>query len=107
MVPVAISEHAAVIEGLAPDRTVPPLDAAFKCFIGFEADIGVREVTDQQCPPLAFWRGSGKPRAHLDDIDREALRNGDGAQRNEDHDGAREVALFLVRYRHRAESQIC
>ena len=99
MVPVAISEHAAVIEGfgssIEPFRS---LDTAFQRSIGFEADIGVREVTEQQCPAISFLaqlRGENARAPHLD-IDREALHNGEVLNGMVDHYGTRQVALFLV-----------
>jgi len=99
VVPVAISEHAAVIEGfgssIEPFRS---LDTAFQRSIGFEADIGVREVTEQQCPAISFLarlRGENARAPHLD-IDREALHNGEVLNGMVDHYGTRQVALFLV-----------
>ncbi len=99
VVPVAISEHAAVIEGFG-SSTEPfrSFDAAFQRSIGFEADIGVREVTEQQCPAITFLarlRGENARAPHLD-IDREALHNGDVLNGMVDHYGTRQVALFLV-----------
>ena len=99
VVPVAISEHAAVIEGFG-SSTEPfrSLDTAFQRSIGFEADIGVREVTEQQCPAISFLarlRGENARAPHLD-IDREALHNGEVLNGMVDHYGTRQVALFLV-----------
>ncbi len=97
--PVAVSEHAAAIEGFG--SSVEPFrsfDTAFQRSIGFEADIGVREVTEQQCPAVSFLsqlRGENARAPHLD-IDREALRNGDVLNGMVDHYGTRQVALILV-----------
>jgi class 3 adenylate cyclase/serine/threonine protein kinase len=97
--PITISEHAAAIEGfgasLEPFRA---FDTAFQRSLGFEADIGVREVTEQQCPALTFLyqlRGAKARPPHLD-IDRDALRDGDVLNGMVDHYGSRQVALLLV-----------
>ncbi len=97
--PVTIGEHAAAIEGFG--SSVEPFrsfDTAFQRSIGFEADIGVREVTEQQCPAISFLarlRGENARAPHLD-IDREALHNGEVLNGIVDHYGTRQVALFLV-----------
>lgn len=53
--PVSISEHSAAIEGFgtsaAPFRA---FDETFRRDNGFEADIGVRDVTPEQCPAITF-----------------------------------------------------
>ncbi|HET9902540.1 MAG TPA: serine/threonine-protein kinase [Xanthobacteraceae bacterium] len=53
--PVAVSANAAQIEGygasVAPFQT---LDDAFKRSNGFEASIGLRQVTPEQCPAITF-----------------------------------------------------
>jgi len=97
--PVAISEHAAAIEGfgssMEPFRS---FDAAFQRSIGFEADIGVREITEKQCPAVSFLARLRRDTArapHLD-VDREALRDGDVLNGMIDHYGAHQVALILV-----------
>ena len=97
--PVTISEHAAAIEGFG-SSTEPfrSFDTAFQRSIGFEADIGVREITEQQCPAVSFLarlRAENARAPHLD-IDREALRNGDVLNGMVDHYGTRQVALILV-----------
>jgi len=97
--PVAISEHAAAIEGFG--SSVEPFrsfDTAFQRAIGFEADIGVRQVTEQQCPAITFLarlRGENARALHLD-IDRENLRNGDVLNGMVDRYGTRNVELILV-----------
>ena len=97
--PVTINDHAAAIEGF--DSTIEPFrafDAAFQRAIGFEADIGVRQVTAQQCPAITFLarlRGGNAPALHLD-IDREELRSGDVLNGMVDRHGTRNVELFLV-----------
>ena len=97
--PVAISEHAAAIEGFG--SSIEPFrsfDTAFQRAIGFEADIGVRQVTEQQCPAITFLarlRGENARALHLD-IDRENLRNGDVLNGMVDRYGTRNVELILV-----------
>jgi len=55
IMPVAVSANAARIEGygasIAPFNA---LDEAFKRANSFEADIGVRQVTNAQCPAITF-----------------------------------------------------
>ena len=97
--PVAVTEHAAAIEGFG-SSTEPfrSFDAAFQRANGFEADIGVRQVTEQQCPAITFLarlRGA-KARALNLDIDREELRSGDTLKGMVDRYGTRNVELILV-----------
>ena len=106
--PVAISEHAAAIEGFG--SSIEPFrsfDAAFQRSIGFEADIGVREITEKQCPAVSFLarlRGENARAPHLD-IDREALRNGDVLNGMVDHYGDTPSGPHSrFRYRRRAKS---
>ena len=59
--PVAIRDQAAALEGFgAATRPFEVLDRAFQREIGFEASIGVRQVTQPQCPAITFL---GKLRA--------------------------------------------
>ena len=99
VVPVAISERAAAIEGFG--SSIEPFhlfDAAFQRQIGFEANIGVRQVTEQQCPAVAFLarlRAENERAPHLD-IDQDDLRNGSVLNGMVDRYGERQVALLLV-----------
>jgi serine/threonine protein kinase len=99
MVPVALGERAATIEGFgASDEPFRKFDSAFKAANGFEADIGVRQVTEQQCPAIAFLaklHPKGARALHLD-IDRENLRSGDVLSGIVDHYGSQNVDLVLV-----------
>ena len=53
--PVAISQTAAVIEGFGASTTpFEVLDKTFSKTQGFEASIGVRQVTSEQCPAITF-----------------------------------------------------
>src|SRR5262249_9677605 len=55
ILPVAVSQTAAVIEGFGAS-TVPfdAFDKAFRREQGFEASVGVRQVTEAQCPAVKF-----------------------------------------------------
>ena len=97
--PIAISEHAAAIEGFG--ASLDPFhsfDTAFQRSLGFEADIGVREITEKQCPAISFLSQLRhvKARAPHLDIDRETLRDGEVLTGMVDHYGTRQVALLLV-----------
>jgi serine/threonine-protein kinase len=97
--PVAISDNAAAIEGFG--ASVEPFrafDTAFRHDMGFEADIGVHEITQPQCPAAAFLAGlrgnnSRPPRL---DIDHEDVHNGEVLNGLIDRYGGRQVALILV-----------
>jgi serine/threonine-protein kinase len=99
LTPVAIGEHAALIEGLgSSDKPFTAFDMDFQREIGFDPDIRVLQVTEQQCPAIAFLsrlRG-GEARAPRLDIDQENLRNGEVLNGMVDRYGTRDVALILV-----------
>ena len=69
--PVTVTANAAQIEGYG--SSVSPfqaLDSAFKRSNGFEADIGVRQVTGAQCPAVTFlnrqrYENARAPRLNL------------------------------------------
>ena len=99
IMPVAVSETAATIEGygasVAPFNT---LDEAFRRANGFEADIGVRQVTAAQCPAItALGRLRGEraaaPRLELSAYN---LRGGESMTGTVDHYGNRQLELLLV-----------
>jgi hypothetical protein len=97
--PVAISETSASLEGLG--ASVQPfigLDEAFKRDIGFEADIGIRQVTSAQCPALTFL---GRiPGTRVDaprlEVDKSSLRGGEILSGSIERVGRRKVELLLV-----------
>jgi protein kinase-like protein len=97
--PTAVSEHAAVVEGFGSStKPFMTFDTDFQRKIGFEADIGVRQVTERQCPAITFLarlRGENAGAPHLD-IDHESLRNGDVLNGAVDRYGTRNVDLLLV-----------
>jgi serine/threonine-protein kinase len=53
--PLQVTEHAALVEGYGVTRApFARLDTAFRDKAGFEAEIGLHEVTAAQCPALAL-----------------------------------------------------
>jgi hypothetical protein len=99
--PLAVGDSSASIEGygssLAPFET---LDAAFKRTMGFEADIGVRQVTPPQCPAVTFLnrtRHIGVSKLRLD-IEPSQLRAGQLLSGTVGAAGSRVLALLLVHH---------
>lgn len=97
--PVAVSDKAAAIEGFG--ASLDPFhafDTAFRRDMGFEADIGVHQITRQQCPAATFLAGlRGKnARAPRLDIDREDVHNGDVLNGMIDRYGGGQLTLILV-----------
>ena len=96
---VAISDTAAALEGFAAStKPFVTLDTDFQRTIGFEADIGVRQVTQPQCPAISFLgrlRGE-RARAPRLDIDKDKLRNGDVLTGMVDRYGDRTIDLVLI-----------
>jgi serine/threonine-protein kinase len=97
--PISVGETAARIEGygasVAPFQT---LDSDFKKTNGFEADIGIRQVTAKQCPAITFL---GQLRAQRNaapqlDIGQTNLRSGGVLTGTIDGYGDRNVELVLV-----------
>jgi serine/threonine protein kinase len=74
MTPIAVSSTAAVVEGFgASTAPFELLDKSFKKTQGFEASIGVRLVTPQQCPAITFLNrlrvdGGRSPRISLGSV---------------------------------------
>lgn len=96
---VAVSAGAAALEGFGASTTpFTKLDADFKSALGFEADIGVRQVTQAQCPAVTFLGRLRNQRARAPrlDIDKTNLRNGDLLGGMIDRYGERTVELLLV-----------
>jgi Protein kinase domain len=96
---VAIGDAAAALEGFgASTEPFTALDADFRRKLGFEADIGVRQVTKPQCPAVAFLDRLRRERSRAPrlDIDRDKLGNGDVLSGMVDRYGDRNVDLVLV-----------
>jgi hypothetical protein len=97
--PVAIGEGRATIEGFG--ASLPPFntfDQAFKRQIGFEADIGIRLVTEAQCPVITFLAGlrTDRARAPRVDIDSAVVKDGSSLTGLVDRFGNLNVELLLV-----------
>ncbi len=97
--PVAISSRAAVLEGLGPS-TAPfdLLDKKFSQSLGFEASIGVRQITQAQCPAITFLNAvradyARAPRITLSSL---KLKNGDTLSGMIENINNRVVELLLV-----------
>jgi serine/threonine protein kinase len=99
MLPVAISSSAAVIEGYGTS-TIPfdTFDRAFKRDLGFEASIGVRQVTQAQCPAIKFLSQLGANQARAPRINLAAIevKNGDTLNGTIENFANRVVELLLV-----------
>jgi serine/threonine-protein kinase len=99
ILPVALSSNAAVIEGFgASTAPFEALDRAFKRELGFEASIGVRQVTQAQCPAIKFLSQLGSnqaraPRINLASVD---VRNGETLSGTIENFANRVVELLLV-----------
>jgi eukaryotic-like serine/threonine-protein kinase len=97
--PVAVTGYAAQIEGYG--SVVAPfqqLDDAFKRSNGFEADIGVRQVTEAQCPAVTFLNRHRheSPRAPNLAINDTSIRSGDVLRGSVSNQPGRHVDLLLV-----------
>jgi serine/threonine-protein kinase len=99
VMPIAVGERAASIEGygsaLAPFQM---FDSAFKQANGFEADIGLHQVTPPQCPAVAFLnqfraQQSQAPRLEIAET---SLRSGQTLSGPIDGYANRHVELLLV-----------
>jgi serine/threonine-protein kinase len=99
ILPVAISANAAVVEGFgASTAPFDTLDKAFKRDLGFEAAIGVRQVTQAQCPAIKFLSQLGTnqaraPRINLASIE---VKNGETLSGTIENFANRVVELLLV-----------
>ena len=100
--PVAIGEANASLEGFGASITpFEALDEAFKKQFGFAPDIGVRQVTPDQCSAIDFLAGLPDvalrpPRIH---IDKTRLTGQDTLDGTVDQYGERSILVFLLRSR--------
>ena len=97
--PVAIGTTAAVVEGFG-SSTAPfdMLDRNFKKSQGFEASIGIRLVTSQQCPAVTFLNRLRGDTAHTPRISLGSvkIRPGESLAGNIENFANRVVELLLV-----------
>jgi serine/threonine-protein kinase len=97
--PIAVGEHAAAFEGFgASVEPFQSFDSAFRRQLGFEAEIGVREINRRQCAAVSFLARLSRNNAkspHLE-IERESLRDGDVLRGLVDRYGSGQLALLLV-----------
>ncbi len=99
ILPVAASSNAAVIEGFgASTAPFDTLDKAFKRDLGFEASIGVRLVTQAQCPAIKFLGQLGGPQARAPRINLNSVevKNGETLSGTIENFANRVVELLLV-----------
>jgi len=97
--PVAVGESAAALEGFgASIRGFEVLDRAFAREHGFEASIGLRQVTQPQCPAITFLARlrSERARAPRLQIGGATVRSGDVLTGTIENFGVRHVELLLV-----------
>ena len=99
ILPVAASANAAVIEGFgASTAPFDALDKAFKRDLGFEASIGVRLVTQAQCPAIKFLSqvGGNQARAPRINLNAVEVKNGETLSGTIENFANRVVELLLV-----------
>jgi serine/threonine-protein kinase len=99
VMPVAIGEVAATLEGFgASTRAFEALDRAFLRDQGFEAQIGVRQVMQAQCPAITFLNRlrSERARAPRLRIDNVRVRNGEVLGGTVEGFGSANIELLLV-----------
>jgi hypothetical protein len=97
--PTVITSVAARIEGYgAESAPFLSLDDAFKRAIGFEADIGIRQVTTAQCAVITFLSRArnGRSSAPRLQIGTASLKSGEVLSGTVDGYGDRHVELLLV-----------
>jgi serine/threonine protein kinase len=94
-----VGESAAALEGFgASTRGFEVLDRAFAREHGFEASIGLRQVTQPQCPAITFLARlrSERTRAPRLQIGGATVRSGDVLNGTIENFGVRHVELLLV-----------
>ncbi len=98
IMPMAVGEKAAQIEGYgAAVEPFQKLDDAFKRANGFDADIGVRQVTRQQCPAINFLqRLRGHPNGTRLEISETSLQSGQILSGSIGAAGTDHVELLLI-----------
>jgi len=105
--PVAVSQSAAVIEGFGASTTpFDGFDKAFRRDQGFEASIGVRQVTPAQCPAIRFLNqtGTNQARAPRVSLTSTEVRPGETLTGTIENFANRVVELLLVTDRGEVQS---
>ncbi|WP_407189907.1 serine/threonine-protein kinase [Bradyrhizobium centrosematis] len=107
ILPVAVSQNAAVIEGFG-SSTAPfdAFDKAFRREQGFEASVGVRQVTPAQCPAVKFLSevGSDQARAPRINLSATELKAGETLNGTIENFANRVVELLMVSDRGEVQS---
>lgn len=99
IVPVAITQNAAILEGFGSSPA--PFDAfaqAFRGEQGFNASVGVRQIAQPQCPAIKFVNElhvdrARAPRINLDNVE---LKSGDVLSGTIENFSNRTIELLLV-----------
>jgi serine/threonine-protein kinase len=97
--PVTVSANTAQIEGYGASVALfQTLDSAFKSSNGFEADIGVRQVTPAQCPAVTFLNRQRRESARAPrlEIAKTNVRSGGILRGEVSAEPGRHVDLMLV-----------
>jgi serine/threonine-protein kinase len=107
ILPVAVSQTAAVIEGFgASTAPFDTFDKAFRREQGFEASVGVRQVTEAQCPAVKFLSQLGSDQARVPRITLSAteLKGGETLNGTIENFANRVVELLMVSDRGEVQS---
>jgi serine/threonine-protein kinase len=107
ILPVAVSQNAAVIEGFgASTAPFDTFDKAFRREQGFEASVGVRQVTEAQCPAVKFLSqvGSDQARAPRINLSATELKAGETLNGTIENFANRVVELLMVSDRGEVQS---
>ncbi|MBR0694743.1 serine/threonine-protein kinase [Bradyrhizobium lablabi] len=107
IMPVAVSSSAAVIEGFgASTAPFDAFDKAFRREQGFEASVGVRQVTQAQCPAVKFLSQVGSDQARTPRINLSAteLKVGETLTGTIENFANRVVELLMVSDRGEVQS---
>ncbi|WOH78984.1 serine/threonine-protein kinase [Bradyrhizobium sp. BEA-2-5] len=99
ILPVAVSQTAAVIEGYgASTAPFDTFDKAFRKEQGFEASVGVRQVNQAQCPAVKFLSqvGSDQARAPRINLSATELKAGETLNGTVENFANRVVELLMV-----------
>jgi serine/threonine protein kinase len=99
MLPVAISSGAAVVEGYGVSAaSFEAFNKSFKRDLGLEAAIGIRQVTQAQCPAIKFLSqlGSNQARAPRINVTSTEIKNGETLSGTIENFANRVVELLLI-----------